>query len=165
MQRAVDADAAQQLHDDGLDDPGNDVADQKNDQEPDQARHEREERVQALLDRVADVHGSEEHENLRRLNCGPRRLPRAKSAITCNFERCPRSHAAWVRTQIRCLSPVRATATLARSRYSSSGAAASFSRRSSRCAADSGSAQAVKRRCLVRLTAPGARRKPATLSE
>jgi hypothetical protein len=55
MQRPIQADPVKQLGHDALHDPGDDVADQQDQQEPDQLRHERKKRVKALLNGIADV--------------------------------------------------------------------------------------------------------------
>jgi hypothetical protein len=60
VQRAVETDALEDLRENALDDLRDDVADQQDQQEADQPRYEREEVVQPLLDRVADLHGGEE---------------------------------------------------------------------------------------------------------
>jgi hypothetical protein len=55
VQGAVDAGALEDLVESGLDELGDDVADEQDDQEPDDVRDEPDQRVEALLDGVGDL--------------------------------------------------------------------------------------------------------------
>src|SRR5918997_4662831 len=56
MKVVVEPDLVEQLRDDGLDDPCDEVADDQDHEEPDQVRDEPEETVEALLKAVGDFH-------------------------------------------------------------------------------------------------------------